>query len=167
MCGIVGIYNFKSSVPVDVNRFKDSTNLLEHRGPDGAGFHFEDAVGLGLGHRRLSIIDLSTGDQPMCNEDGTIWIVYNGELYNYLDLKEYLLQRQHKFKTQSDTEVIIHAYEEFGESCTNRFNGIFAFALWDSKNRKLFLARDHFGVKPLYYAFNDNGVVFASEMKSI
>ena len=154
-------------MPVDRERLREATNLLMHRGPDGEGFHLDDAAGVGLGHRRLSIIDLSTGDQPMCNEDGTVWIVYNGELYNYLDLKAYLIQRGHIFKTQSDTEVIIHSYEEFGEECPDRFNGIFAFGIWDSKKRNLFLARDHFGVKPLYYSIGENGIVFASEMKSI
>ena len=167
VCGIVGIYNFKDSMPVDRERLREATNLLMHRGPDGVGFHLDDAAGVGLGHRRLSIIDLSTGNQPMCNEDGTVWIVYNGELYNYLDLKATLIQRGHVFKTRSDTEVIIHTYEEYGEECTNQFNGIFAFAIWDSKKRTLFLARDHFGVKPLYYGIHEHGIMFASEMKSI
>lgn len=167
MCGIFGVINLSNKLQVDKKLFKEATNLLEHRGPDGEGFYFDDSNGVGFGHRRLSILDLQTGDQPMCNEDGTIWIVFNGEIYNYKEIKKYLLQKGHIFKTKSDTEVIIHAYEEFGDECPNKFNGIFAFAIWDLKKKKVFLARDHFGVKPLYY-YNDNNIfVFASEIKSI
>lgn len=122
---------------------------------------------LGLGHRRLSIIDLETGDQPMCNEDGSIWIVYNGEIYNYRELRRELQARGHVFRTASDTEVVIHAYEEYGEECPTRFNGIFAFAIWDARRQLLFLARDHFGVKPLYYCLHNGRFYFASELKAI
>ncbi len=167
MCGIFGVLNIIPKSPIDKDLFKAATNLLEHRGPDDKGFYFDDNNGVALGHRRLSILDLQTGDQPMCNEDGTIWIVFNGEIYNYKEIKSYLLQKGHIFKTKSDTEVIIHAYEEFGEDCPNKFNGIFAFAIWDSKTQKIFLARDHFGVKPLYYLVDNEKLIFASEIKSI
>jgi len=167
MCGIFGVFNFKNNNPVDTKLFKEATSLISHRGPDGEGFFFDQECGLGLGHRRLSIIDLSTGDQPMCNEDKTIWISFNGEIYNYLELRKYLISKGHIFKTKSDTEVLIHAYEEFGESFPNKLNGIFAFAIWDVKKRQIYLARDHFGVKPLYFLYDNEKIVFASEMKSI
>ena len=122
---------------------------------------------IGFGHRRLSIIDLETGDQPMCNEDGSIWVTYNGEIYNFRELREQLTAKGHVFKTASDTEVILHGYEEWGEDCPARFNGIFAFALWDGRNQTLFLARDHFGVKPLYYHSDVRRFRFASEIKAI
>lgn len=167
MCGIFGVFNFSPKLPINKELFKRATNLLEHRGPDGEGFYFDDNNGLGFGHRRLSILDLQTGDQPMCNEDGTIWIVFNGEIYNYKEIRSYLIEKAHVFKTKSDTEAIIHAYEEFGDECPNKFNGIFAFAIWDSKRQRLFLARDHFGVKPLYYLEDNEKLIFASEIKSI
>lgn len=167
MCGIFGVFNFYNRYPLNKFLFKEATTLLSHRGPDGEGFYFDDNNGVGFGHRRLSILDLKTGDQPMCNEDGTIWIVFNGEIYNYKEVKDYLLQKGHVFKTKSDTEVIIHTYEEFGKDCPNKFNGIFAFAIWDSKKKRIFLARDHFGVKPLYYLIDNEKLIFASEIKSI
>jgi asparagine synthase (glutamine-hydrolysing) len=167
MCGIVGVFNYNTKAPVDRYNLKQASDLIMHRGPDGEGFYFDDNSGIGFGHRRLSIIDLSTGDQPMSNEDESIWIIFNGEIYNYLDIKSYLLLKGHKFKSSSDTEVIIHAYEEFGIDCLQKLNGIFAFAIWDSKKRKLFLARDHFGVKPLYFYDSGSSLIFASEMKSI
>lgn len=167
MCGIFGVINFSKKLPINKELFKEATNLLAHRGPDGEGFYFDDNDGLGLGHRRLSILDLQTGDQPMCNEEETIWIVFNGEIYNYKEIKNELLQKGHIFKTKSDTEVIIHAYEEYGEECPNKFNGIFAFAIWDSKKKRVLLARDHFGVKPLYYSVDDEKLIFASEIKAI
>ena len=167
MCGIFGVYNYKGNQPIDIKLFKESTSLISHRGPDGEGFFFEQKYGIGFGHRRLSIIDLSTGDQPMCNEDNSVWLIFNGEIYNYLELRKYLISKGHIFKTKSDTEVIIHAYEEFGEEFPNKLNGIFAFAIWDSKKNILFLARDHFGVKPLYYSIDNEKIVFASELKSI
>jgi asparagine synthase (glutamine-hydrolysing) len=122
---------------------------------------------LGLGHRRLSIIDLNTGDQPMCNEDGSIWIVFNGEIYNYRELRQALQARGHVFRTVSDTEVILHAYEEYGQECPAHFNGIFAFGIWDAKQRGLFLVRDHFGVKPLYFRWQAECFSFASEIKAL
>ncbi|MGE5399294.1 MAG: asparagine synthase (glutamine-hydrolyzing) [Ignavibacteriales bacterium] len=167
MCGIFGVFNYKNNEPVDINLLKNSTRLISHRGPDGEGYYFDQDAGVGFGHRRLSIIDLDTGDQPMCNEDGSIWITFNGEIYNYKEIRKYLQSKGHVFRTKSDTEVIIHGYEEFGDELPSRLNGIFAFAIWDSKMRSMLLARDHFGVKPLYYLFDDERLIFASELKAI
>ncbi|MDL1891995.1 asparagine synthase (glutamine-hydrolyzing) [Sphingobacteriales bacterium CHB3] len=167
MCGIAGIFSFKSREPVNRGLVERMTASLNHRGPDGEGFYFSNDQTLGFGHRRLAIIDLATGDQPMCNEDGTVWITFNGEIYNYRELRGQLKARGHRFKTASDTEVIIHAYEEWGNTCATKFNGIFAFAIWDEKERSLYLARDHYGVKPLYYCENGRTLSFASEMKAI
>lgn len=138
--------------------------LLAHRGPDGDGTHIEGQTA--LGHRRLAIIDLETGQQPMTNEDGSLWIVFNGEVYNYLELRREL-ERHHTFRTRSDTEVILHLYEELGERCLERLNGMFAFAIWDRRQRKLFAARDRIGIKPLYWALAGDALVFASEPKAI
>jgi asparagine synthase (glutamine-hydrolysing) len=143
------------------------TDIQTHRGPDGRGVYFDDHSGVGLGHRRLSIIDLSTGNQPMCNEDGSIWVVFNGEIYTFRNLRSELEEKGHTFHTASDTEVIVHAYEEWGLECPARFNGIFAFAVWDSKKRKLYLARDHYGVKPLYFTCRNGDFRFASEIKAL
>jgi len=140
-------------------------DLMRHRGPDEEGIFLGDQAG--LGHRRLSIIDLSSGQQPMCNEDGTLWIVYNGEIYNYRDLYVDLVSRGHTFRSRSDTEVILHMYEEEGEECIRHFNGMFAIAIWDRRSRTLFLARDRMGVKPLYYAMTKEAFLFSSEIKSI
>jgi len=142
------------------------TSLLEHRGPDQSS-HYTDEV-VSLGHRRLSIIDLSDdGKQPISNEDGTIWVVFNGEIYNYKELRQKLEEKGHRFKSKTDTEVIVHAYEEYGEKCVNLFNGDFAFAVYDVSKRKLFLARDRLGIKPLYYTLIDGVVYFASEIKAL
>ncbi len=167
MCGIAGSYAYYARRPVDKELLETMTSSIEHRGPDGSGFYYSGDRSLGFGHRRLSIIDLSTGDQPMCNEDKTVWITFNGEIYNYRTLREELRSHGHKFKTESDTEVIVHSYEQWGEDCTAKFNGIFAFGIWDEKSRRLFLARDQFGVKPLYYYDDGNSLHFASEMKAI
>lgn len=167
MCGIIGVFNYKTSAPVDRALMKRATDIIQHRGPDGEGFYFDDESGVGFGHRRLSIIDLSTGDQPMCNEDGTVWIIFNGEIYNYQEVRRRLLEKGHKFKSNSDTEVIIHAYEEYGVDCPKHFNGIFAFAIWDKNKKRMFVARDHFGVKPLYYYNDGKRFIFGSEIKSI
>jgi asparagine synthase (glutamine-hydrolysing) len=146
-----------------VSRMNDSQS---HRGPDEVGLHFEP--GLGLGHRRLSIIDLSTGQQPLFNEDRSVVIVYNGEIYNYRDLIPELSRLGHTFRTKSDTEVIVHAWEQWGEDCVQRLRGMFAFALWDRNRETLFLARDRLGVKPLYYAaLGDGTLIFGSELKSL
>ncbi|HEX7273447.1 MAG TPA: XrtA/PEP-CTERM system amidotransferase [Casimicrobiaceae bacterium] len=166
MCGIVGIFDVTGKRPVSrdlVTRMNDSQL---HRGPDEFGFHLEP--GLGLGHRRLSIIDLSTGQQPLYNEDGSVVIVYNGEVYNYRDLIPQLSDLGHRFRTKSDTEVIVHAWEQWGEDCVQRLRGMFAFALWDRNRETLFLARDRLGVKPLYYAsLGDGTLAFGSELKSL
>ena len=164
MCGICGAFSF-SGAPVDRALIDAMTRAIRHRGPDGAGSYLSGPVG--LGHRRLSIIDLAGGAQPISNEDGTIQIVFNGEIYNFIELRAELLAKGHTFKTESDTEVIVHAYEQWGEQCVSRFNGIFAFALWDENRRQLFLARDHLGVKPLYYVRLGDFLFFASEIKAL
>jgi asparagine synthase (glutamine-hydrolysing) len=164
MCGICGIYSLCDAL-IDNNLLDRMTSIMKHRGPDGEGSY--RAQGIGMGHRRLSIIDLAGGAQPITNEDGTIQLIFNGEIYNFIELREELEKKGHQFKTRSDTEVIIHAYEEWGKESVNRFNGIFAFALWDSKERCLFLARDHLGVKPLYYTLLKDKLLFASEIKSL
>ncbi|MEE9116584.1 MAG: asparagine synthase (glutamine-hydrolyzing) [Thermoplasmata archaeon] len=163
MCGICGIYSPK--IQVDEGIIQIMKDSLVHRGPDDEGSYFDGD--LGLGFRRLSILDLETGNQPMANEDQTVWVVYNGELYNYLDLKETLEKGGHKFSTTSDTETLLHAYEEWGMDFLNRLNGMFAFAIWDKAKRRLMLARDRVGVKPLYYFYDGEKLAFASEMKSL
>lgn len=163
MCGICGIFEF-NGMGVDRRVLKKMSDVVRHRGPDDEGFFFDGNVG--LGHRRLSIIDLKTGKQPIHNEDESIWIVYNGEIYNYLELKKQLEKKSHRFYTQTDTEVILHLYEDFGDFCVKKLRGMFAFAIWDGNKRKLLLARDRLGIKPLYYACNDN-LIFGSEIKSI
>lgn len=141
------------------------TTAVAHRGPDADGFYVGE--GIGLGHRRLSIIDLTTGDQPLSNEGRTIWVVFNGEIYNFADIRSELEIFGHRFRTHSDTEVIVHAYEQWGEHAVDRFRGMFAFALWDEPNRRLLLVRDRLGVKPLYYSHATEGLTFGSEIKSI
>lgn len=165
MCGIAGIAAVTDNRPIEKNILETMTNLLSHRGPDGCGFHFEE--GVGFGHRRLAIIDLEGGQQPMPNEDESIWISCNGEIYNFQELNEQLKSLGHIFKTKCDTEVIIHAYEQWGENAFNRFNGMFAFGLWDRRKRRLLLVRDRMGVKPLYWAKVEDRLLFSSEVKSI
>ena len=165
MCGICGKLNFGRDKPVDQNLISRMGNLLKHRGPDDEGVFVKGNIG--LGHRRLSVIDLSTGQQPMSNEPGSIWIVFNGEIYNFLDLREELRLKGHRFKTNSDTEVIIHLYEEYGTKCVSKLRGMFAFAIWDEGNQRLFLARDRIGKKPLFYSINKRSILFASEIKAI
>jgi asparagine synthase (glutamine-hydrolysing) len=148
MCGIAGILNFSSDHAVDEARLRRMRDTLRHRGPDGEGLFIEGSVG--LGHRRLAIMDLSSGGQPMANEDGTILVVCNGEIYNHPLLRPGLEARGHRYKTRSDTETILHLYEEEGERCVERLRGMFAFALWDRRRRRLLLARDRLGIKPLY-----------------
>lgn len=167
MCGIVGLYNFNNK-PVDEILLAGMRDTLAHRGPDGAGFYISPDKKAGLGHRRLSIIDLSQkADQPMSNEDGTVWIVFNGEIYNFQELRPDLEKRGHRFKSNSDTEVIIHLYEEYKEKCLDFLRGMFAFAIWDEREQKLFLARDRVGKKPLKYFIGPDFIVFASELKAI
>lgn len=165
MCGLCGVLNFDGQAPVDQEGLAAMTATLHKRGPDDLGFYCSGPVG--LGHRRLSIIDLTTGHQPLSNEDGTIWIVYNGELYNYQEIRADLAKAGHRFATQSDTEVIVHAYEEYGEACLKGMNGMFAFAIWDSRRGRLLLARDRLGIKPLYYARLPHCFLFGSELKAL
>lgn len=166
MCGVAGIFDLRGRGDVDRVLLRRMTDILAHRGPDGDGFHY--SPGLGLGHRRLAIVDLATGDQPLFNEDGTVCVVYNGEIYNFQPLMAELAALGHIFRTRCDTEVIVHAWEEWGEACLDRFNGQFAFALWDLQRETLFLARDRLGEKPLYYSFlGDGRLLFASELKSL
>jgi asparagine synthase (glutamine-hydrolysing) len=163
MCGIYGAISFKSPFNLsDVNR---SLDCLSHRGPDDQGIYQKDNVI--LAHRRLSIIDLSTGHQPIHNEDKTVWLICNGEIYNYRELTQKLASQGHRFQTKSDSEVIIHLYEQYEEDCVKHLNGIFAFALWDEKKKKLILGRDQLGVKPLFYYQDKDKIVFSSEIKAI
>lgn len=164
MCAICGIFDF-SGEAVDQSVLSRMTNSMSHRGPDGAGEYLH--LNAGLGHRRLSIIDVQGGGQPIGNEDGTIQVVFNGEIYNFIELTKELNHLGHTFQTQSDTEVIVHAYEQWGINCVQRFNGMFAFALLDTRKHQLFIARDHLGIKPLYYTTIGNQFLFASEIKSI
>jgi asparagine synthase (glutamine-hydrolysing) len=165
MCGICGKLNFEKGASVKPALIRAMMDTIRHRGPDDDGLHIASEVGLGF--VRLSIIDLSSGHQPLSNEDGTIWIVFNGEIYNYRELRSFLLSRGHVFKTHSDTEVIVHLYEELGPQCVERLRGMFAFAIWDENAKTLFLARDRVGIKPLYYSLTDRALVFASEIKAI
>jgi len=166
MCGIVGLFDTREQRAVDVAVLGRMNAVQFHRGPDEGGQHAEP--GVGLGHRRLSIIDLATGQQPLWNEDRSVVVVFNGEIYNYRSLIPRLEAAGHVFRTRSDTEVIVHAWEEWGEACVAEFNGMFAFCLWDRNQRTLFLARDRFGEKPLYWTLGDDGwFAFASELKSL
>ncbi len=166
MCGIAGRFNYDPLRAIDREVLGAMTDSLSHRGPDAAGYHV--APGIGLGHRRLSIIDLSTGDQPLSNENGTVWTIFNGEIYNFAEVRHELLAHGHQFRTSSDTEVIVHGYEQWGERCVEKFRGMFAFAVWDGPARRLLLARDRVGVKPLYYAeLPGRGLVFGSELKAL
>ncbi|MBA2613507.1 MAG: asparagine synthase (glutamine-hydrolyzing) [Bacteroidetes bacterium] len=165
MCGITGILHFDKQRTVDDLKLKKITEIINYRGPDGDGFYFNKNIG--LGHRRLSIIDLSTGNQPMYSHDKNIVIVLNGEIYNYIELRKELIEKGHKFKTTSDTEVVLKAYEEWGIDCQNKFNGMWAFAIWDERKQQLFLSRDRIGEKPLHYAAWDNSLIFGSEIKSL
>ena len=165
VCGITGIYAARLEPDVARRTIETMTNALAHRGPDGHGYFLDDNVA--LGHRRLSIIDLGGGDQPIFNEDRSIAIVFNGEIYNYIELRNELIKQGHRFATASDTEVIVHLYEQKGLDCLQDLNGMFAFALWDSKRKRLFVARDRLGEKPLYYSFQNGTLSFASELKSI
>ena len=166
MCGIAGIVDVAGRRPIEDALLRRMTDRLAHRGPDGSGFHL--APGVGLGHRRLAIIDLAGGRQPLFNEDESVAITFNGEIYNYPQLMAELQAKGHRFRTQSDTEVIVHAWEEWGEACLARLRGMFAFAIWDDNRQTLFLARDRFGKKPLYYTLlGDGRLLFASEMKAL
>jgi asparagine synthase (glutamine-hydrolysing) len=167
MCGIVGLYNRAGGRPADRSDLRHARDLLRHRGPDQGGEYFDDDAGVALGVRRLAIVDLVTGDQPITNEDGTVVVVFNGEIYNHRELRRELEARGHRFVTRADTEVIVHAYEEWGPDCAAHLNGIFGFAVWDARARRMYLARDPYGVKPLYYAERNGVLTFASELKGI
>ena len=166
MCGLVGIFHLYHQVEISRRLLSRMNEVQLHRGPDEGGLHTEP--GIGLGHRRLSIIDLSSGQQPLFNEDKSVVVVYNGEIYNFQKLVVELKKSGHVFRTNSDTEVIVHAWEEWGEKCVERFHGMFAFALWDRNKKILFLARDRLGKKPLHYAeLEDGHFIFASELKAL
>jgi asparagine synthase (glutamine-hydrolysing) len=165
MCGITGIFHFDNNRVVNSHRLRRMTDKIRHRGPDGEGYYLNRNIG--FGHRRLTIIDIETGDQPMFNSDKSIVLVFNGEIYNYIELRDELVNLGHYFMTTSDTEVVIKAYEQWGVECQNKFNGMWAFALWDVKKQQLFLSRDRIGEKPLNYAVYENTLVFSSEIKSL
>ncbi len=165
MCGIVGILNCHDSQQVSGDVIHNMCEAIVHRGPDDEGVYISGRVGLGM--RRLSIIDLTTGHQPIHNEDETIWVVFNGEIYNFPELREALIDKGHTFYTHSDTEVIVHLYEDYGINCFKYLNGMFGIAIWDVNKEQLVLGRDRVGKKPLYYAFDGKRLIFASELKSM
>jgi asparagine synthase (glutamine-hydrolysing) len=165
MCGIAGILKLDPYETVDEARLKRMRDVLRHRGPDGEGLWINGPIG--LGHRRLAIVDVAGGQQPMTNEDGSLWITYNGEVYNHAAFRPILEAKGHRYQNRSDTETILHLYEEEGARCVERLQGMFAFALWDTSRRRLLLARDRLGIKPLYYAVTDRELLFASEIKAI
>lgn len=165
MCGITGFLHFDAERKAEYFRVKSMADTLIHRGPDGEGFYLKNNIA--LGHRRLAIIDLNTGNQPIYNHDKSIAIILNGEIYNYIEIREQLVKGGYKFSTQSDTEVFLKAYEKYGEQCLNLFNGMWACAIWDENKKQLFISRDRIGEKPLYYSTYDNTFIFGSEIKSI
>jgi len=167
MCGIWGIYNFGGK-PVNREVLSQMGEVLKHRGPDDDGLYVGPSRNIGMGNRRLSIIDVTArGKQPISNEDGSVWITYNGEIYNYPALRAGLIQMGHRFRSETDTEVLVHLYEEEGIRCIEKLNGMFAFALWDEQNRRMFLVRDRLGIKPLFYFLDKEKLIFASEIKAI
>jgi len=165
MCGIAGILNLTEGPPPSQDQVQRMLAQIRHRGPDEFGLYLDDRVA--MGNARLSIIDLSGGQQPITNEDKTLWIVFNGEIFNYLELRPELEKCGHRFTTNSDTEVLLHAYEEYGAACLERLNGQFAFAIWNTKDRSLFLARDRLGVRPLFYTIQNGRLIFGSEIKAV
>lgn len=165
MCGITGRLNFIAQQKVHTEEIKEMTGAIYHRGPDDEGMYINENIGLGF--RRLSIIDLHTGHQPLTNEDESIWIVFNGEIYNYKELYSNLIKQGHVFKTRTDTEVIVHLYEQYGVDCLQHLRGMFAFAIWDDRKKQLFCARDRFGIKPLFYYLDNEKILFGSEIKAI
>lgn len=165
MCGICGKIYFDSSRRVEESEIRSMTDSIRHRGPDDEGYYVQGNVGLGF--RRLSIIDLSTGHQPLTNEDGSLWIIFNGEIYNFQELRELLTSKGHILSTKTDTECILHLYEEFGNDCVAHLRGMFTFAIWNNKNKELFCARDRLGIKPFYYYCDQHSFVFGSEIKAI
>lgn len=165
MCGIAGICRLGGSTKISLDTLMRMTGALRHRGPDETGIYIDD--GVGLGHARLSIIDLAGGIQPIHNEDETLWIIYNGEVFNYVELRKELIEKGHRFYTNSDTEVIVHLYEEYGVECLGLLNGQFALAIWDSRRQSMLLARDRMGIRPLHYTEHNGMLIFSSEIKSI
>lgn len=165
MCGISGIYEYRAQRPVDAHRLEGMLTRLQHRGPDDAGMYVDGPVG--IGNRRLSIIDVAGGQQPMASDDGRVVVVANGEIYNFRDLTTHLQQRGYRFKTVCDTEVLVYLYEAYGQACVDKLRGMFAFAVWDARRRRLFMARDRLGIKPLYYVDDGQRLIFASEIKAI
>jgi len=165
MCGIAGIVARDRLAPDDEARVVAMRDVISYRGPDGAGLYTDDRAA--LAHRRLSIVDLAGGHQPLSNEAGDIWITYNGEIYNHAEVRPHLEAAGHTYRTRSDTETIVHAYEQWGDECVHRFRGMFAFGIWDVRRRRLLLVRDRLGVKPLYWSLVGDRLLFASEIKAI
>src|SRR6476661_6132737 len=165
MCGIAGFVAVDGLDQDAASRATRMRDIITHRGPDEAGLHCDSHAA--LAHRRLSIVDLSSGQQPLANEDGSVWVIFNGEIYNHQDVRKELEARGHIYRTKSDTETIVHAYEQWGDACVERFRGMFAFAIWDAPKKRLLLVRDRLGIKPLYWARSGDTLLFASEIKSI
>ena len=165
MCGICGQYNFADAAPVLPDTVVTMTKTIAHRGPDDEGYFVSGPVGLGF--RRLSIIDLAGGHQPMSDADETVWVIFNGEIYNFRELREELEGRGHRFRTRSDTEALVHGYKEWGTGVFDRLNGMFGVAIWDVRERRLILARDAMGIKLVYYAVSDGAIWFGSEMRPV
>src|SRR5256886_15354714 len=165
MCGICRLYNFANSAPVERRNIEAMTNSIAHRGPDDEGYFIEGPVGLGF--RRLSIIDLAGGHQPMSDQEESVWVIFNGEIYNFSELRRELEGYGHVFRTKSDTEVIVHGYKQWGDGVLNRLNGMFGLAIWDARQRRLVVARDPFGIKLIYYRIDRGRLYFGSEMRSV
>src|SRR5689334_9995095 len=165
MCGICGQYNFSSQVPVQRAELVRMTKSIAHRGPDDEGYYIEGP--LGLGFRRLSIIDLAGGHQPMSDQEESVWVVFNGEIYNFIELRDELEAHGHVFRTRSDTEVIVHGYKQWGDEVLNRLNGMFGLAIWDARTRRLIVARDPFGIKLVYYRLDAGRLAFGSEIRPV
>jgi asparagine synthase (glutamine-hydrolysing) len=165
MCGIAGILEFGRDARASAAALREMCGIIRHRGPDDEGFYTDGLAGIGM--RRLSIVDVAGGHQPLSNEDGTLWIVFNGEIYNHLALREQLIARGHRYRTNSDTETVIHLFEEYGADCVQHLRGMFAFAIWNRNTKTLFIARDRLGIKPLYYKLTPERLLFASEIKAL
>src|SRR5436190_21253008 len=165
MCGIAGVMKFGQDVRVESSVIRQMCAAMVHRGPDDEGVYTDGRVGIGM--RRLSIIDVAGGHQPISNEIGTVWVVFNGEIYNHSDLRQQLEPRGHHYRTNSDTETIVHLYEEYGRDCVQHLRGMFAFAIWDREKQTLFIARDRLGIKPLYYRLSGDSLLFGSEIKVV
>src|SRR5262245_4176206 len=165
MCGIAGFASVDGLDDSATSRALRMRDVITHRGPDEAGLHVDGFAA--LAHRRLSIVDLSTGQQPTCNEDGSVWIIFNGEIYNHAEIRKELEAHGHVYRTKSDTETIVHSYEQWGDECVHRLRGMFAFAIWDAPKRRLLLVRDRLGIKPVYWAHLGGTLLFGSEIKAI